>query len=117
MPATIINGKAIAETIRAEIRADAAAVRAQLGVPPRLAFVLVGDDPAARAYVTSKGKAAVLLGIEAEDHPLPGDIPEAKLLGLIDELNCRPEVHGILVQMPVPRHMNPDRVVAAVDPR
>jgi methylenetetrahydrofolate dehydrogenase (NADP+)/methenyltetrahydrofolate cyclohydrolase len=117
MPALIINGKAIAETIRAEICADAAAVRAQLGVSPRLAFVLVGDDPAARAYVTSKGKAAVALGIETEDHPLPGEVSEAALLGLIDELNRRPEVHGILVQMPLPRHLNAERVVTAVDPR
>src|SRR3954454_12576007 len=117
MPATIIDGKAIAETIRAEVLAEAAAVRAEIGVPPRLAFVLVGDDPAARAYVTSKGKAAVPLGIETEDHPLPGDVAEAELLGLIDSLNRRPEVHGILVQMPLPRHLNADRVVAAVDPR
>src|SRR2546423_14126556 len=115
MPATIIDGKAIAETIRAEIRAEAAAVRARIGVPPRLAFVLVGDDPAARAYVTSKGKAAVALGIEAEDHPLPGDVSEAALLGLIDTLNHRAEVHGILVQMPLPLHLNAERVVAAVD--
>jgi methylenetetrahydrofolate dehydrogenase (NADP+)/methenyltetrahydrofolate cyclohydrolase len=117
MPATIIDGRAIAETIRAEVRAEAAAVRARIGLPPRLAFVLVGNDPAARAYVTSKGKAAVPLGIETEDHPLPGDISEPELLALIDTLNRRPEVHGILVQMPLPGHLSAERVVMAVDPR
>jgi methylenetetrahydrofolate dehydrogenase (NADP+)/methenyltetrahydrofolate cyclohydrolase len=117
LAATIIDGRAIAEEIRAEIRAEAAAVRAQIGVSPRLAFVLVGDDPGSRAYVTSKGKAAVKLGIEAEDHSLPGDVSQAELLGLIDTLNRRREVHGILVQMPLPGHLDAHQVLAAVEPR
>jgi methylenetetrahydrofolate dehydrogenase (NADP+)/methenyltetrahydrofolate cyclohydrolase len=116
LAATIIDGRAIAEEIREEIRAEAAAVRAQIGVSPRLAFVLVGDDPGSRAYVTSKGKAAVKLGIEAEDHSLPEDVSQAELLGLIDTLNRRREVHGILVQMPLPRHLDAYQVLAAVDP-
>src|SRR5262245_56616128 len=102
--------------MRAAIKADAGAVRTQIGVSPRLAFVLVGDDPAARAYVTSKGKVAVTLGIEAEDHPLPGDVSEAELLGLIDTLNRHPEVHGILVQIPLPAHLVKQKMLAAVDP-
>jgi len=116
MAATIIDGRAIAQEMREAIRAEAAAVRAQRGVSPRLAFVLIGDDPASRAYVTSKSKAAAMLGIETEDHPLPADVPEAALLRLIEQLNRRSQVHGILVQMPLPRHIDALRVLAAVDP-
>ena len=116
MAATIIDGRAIAQEMREAIRAEAAAVRAQRGVSPRLAFVLIGDDPASRAYVTSKSKAAAMLGIETEDHPLAADVPEAALLRLIEQLNRRSEVHGILVQMPLPRHIDALRVLAAVDP-
>lgn len=117
MPAAIIDGRAIAEAMRAEIRAEAEAVRALIGVSPRLAFVLVGDDPAARAYVTSKGKVAARLAIETEDHSLPGDVTQAELLGRIEALNRRPEVHGILVQVPLPGHLDKQEVLAAVDPR
>jgi methylenetetrahydrofolate dehydrogenase (NADP+)/methenyltetrahydrofolate cyclohydrolase len=117
MAATIIDGRAIAQEMREQIRAEAAAVRTQLGVSPRLAFVLIGDDPASRAYVTSKSKVAALLGIETEDHPLAADVQEAELLRLIEQLNQRSEVHGILVQMPLPAPIDPHRVLAAVDPR
>jgi methylenetetrahydrofolate dehydrogenase (NADP+) / methenyltetrahydrofolate cyclohydrolase len=116
MAATIIDGRAIAQEMREQIRAEAAAVRAQLGVSPRLAFVLIGDDPAARAYVASKSRAGALLGIETEDHPLPPDIQEPELLRLIGQLNGRREVHGILVQMPLPGHIDAHRVLATVDP-
>ncbi len=116
MAATIIDGRAIAQEMREAIRAEAAAVRAQRGVSPRLAFVLIGDDPASRAYVTSKSKAAAMLGIETEDHPLAADVQETALLRLIEQLNRRSEVHGILVQMPLPRHIDALRVLAAVDP-
>jgi methylenetetrahydrofolate dehydrogenase (NADP+) / methenyltetrahydrofolate cyclohydrolase len=117
MAARIIDGRAIAQEIREEIRIEAVAVRAQIGVSPRLAFVLIGDDPASRAYVSSKSKAAALLGIETEDHPLAGDVQEPDLLRLIEQLNHRSEVHGILVQMPLPVHIDSYRVLAAVDPR
>jgi methylenetetrahydrofolate dehydrogenase (NADP+)/methenyltetrahydrofolate cyclohydrolase len=117
MPATIIDGRAISEAIRAEIQADAAALKAERGVTPRIAFVLVGDDPASRSYVTSKGKVAAALGMESEDHHLTADVPEQVLLSLIDDLNQRPEVHGILVQMPVPPQISKERVQEAVDPR
>jgi methylenetetrahydrofolate dehydrogenase (NADP+) / methenyltetrahydrofolate cyclohydrolase len=117
MAAAIIDGRAIAQEMREEIRAEAAAVRARLGVSPRLAFVLIGDDPAARAYVSSKSKAAAALGIDTEDHPLPADVSEAELLRRVQQLNGRPEVHGILVQMPLPGHIDAHRVQTAVDPR
>ena len=76
----------MAEEIRADIRAEAAALGAERGVVPRIAFVLVGEDPASRYYVNSKGKTAVALGMESEDHPLPADVTESELLGLIDSL-------------------------------
>jgi methylenetetrahydrofolate dehydrogenase (NADP+)/methenyltetrahydrofolate cyclohydrolase len=117
MAAKIIDGRAMAEEIRAEIRADVEALRAERGITPRIAFVLIGDDPGSRYYVTSKGKAAAALGMESEDHHLPADVPEAELLTLIDTLNGRSEVHGILVQMPIPAHMVKQRVLMAVDPR
>src|SRR4051812_44438245 len=117
MAAKIIDGRAMAEEMRAEIGADVAALRAERGITPRIAFVLVGDDPGSRYYVASKGKAAAALGMESEDHHLSADVPEAELLTLIATLNGRPEVHGILVQMPVPPHMDKQRVLMAVDPR
>src|SRR5436305_7207741 len=82
MAATIIDGRGIAEKLRVEIRAEAEAVRAQLGINPRLAFVLIGDDPAARSYVTSKSKAAAKLGIDTEDYPLPAAVQQPDLLRL-----------------------------------
>jgi methylenetetrahydrofolate dehydrogenase (NADP+) / methenyltetrahydrofolate cyclohydrolase len=117
MPAKIIDGRAMAEEIRAEIRADVEALRAERGITPRIAFVLVGDDPGSRYYVTSKGKTAAALGIESEDHHFSADVSEEELLTLIDTLNGRPEVHGILVQMPIPAHMDKQRMLMAVDPR
>jgi methylenetetrahydrofolate dehydrogenase (NADP+)/methenyltetrahydrofolate cyclohydrolase len=117
MPATIIDGTALSDAIRAEIRADVEALRARSGVTPRVAFVLVGEDPASQTYVRSKGKAAAALGIAAEDYSLPIDISQAGLLQLIDTLNRRPEVHGILVQTPLPPHIDRSQVQAAVEPR
>jgi methylenetetrahydrofolate dehydrogenase (NADP+)/methenyltetrahydrofolate cyclohydrolase len=117
MPATIIDGRAISEAMRGEIRAEAEALRAQHGAAPRLAFILVGEDPASQSYIRSKGKTAVALGIEAEDHLLPESTSEAELLALIDTLNSRPELHGILVQVPLPPHIDKQRVQLAVDPR
>ncbi len=114
MPAMIIDGKAISESLRAEIRADAAVLKARAGVTPGLAFVLVGDDPASRSYVSSKSRVAAALGIAAEDYALPADVSEEELLALVESLNQRPEVHGILVQMPVPPHLDRHRIQASV---
>jgi methylenetetrahydrofolate dehydrogenase (NADP+) / methenyltetrahydrofolate cyclohydrolase len=117
MPATIIDGRAISDAMRAEVRGEAEALRSEHGVAPRLAFVLVGEDPASQYYIRSKGKAAAALGIEAEDHLLPEATSQAELLALIDTLNRRPELHGILVQVPLPPHIDKQRVQLAVDPR
>ena len=114
-PAKLISGPAVAESIRAELRAEIAALAAQ-GVKPGLAVVLVGADPASEVYVRSKRKTCEELGIASFSHDLPADCTERKLLGLIAKLNADARVHGILVQMPLPKHISEQRVLNAIDP-
>jgi methylenetetrahydrofolate dehydrogenase (NADP+)/methenyltetrahydrofolate cyclohydrolase len=113
--ATIIDGKAIAARVRAEVAARAAGLRAR-GVAPGLAVVLVGDDPASAVYVRSKSKAAREAGVEVFDHKLPATTSQRELLDLVQRLNEDVAVDGILVQMPLPRHLDADAVVAAIRP-
>ncbi|MBK9160628.1 MAG: bifunctional methylenetetrahydrofolate dehydrogenase/methenyltetrahydrofolate cyclohydrolase FolD [Nitrosomonadales bacterium] len=115
MTARIIDGKAIAQEVRAEwkIRADALKAR---GVTPGLAVILVGEDPASRVYVANKVKACAELGLHSEHIAMPADIPEATLLDKIAELNTDPKIHGILVQLPVPKHIDSDKVLNAINP-
>jgi methylenetetrahydrofolate dehydrogenase (NADP+)/methenyltetrahydrofolate cyclohydrolase len=115
MPAQIIDGKAIAADIRREIAGGAARL-ADAGGSPGLATVLVGEDPASKVYVAAKRKACAEVGIKAWDHDLPASVPEAELLALLDELNNDPAVHGILVQLPLPEHLDEQMVLDAVDP-
>jgi methylenetetrahydrofolate dehydrogenase (NADP+)/methenyltetrahydrofolate cyclohydrolase len=105
--ALIIDGKAIAAKVRAEVAADAAALKAR-GVEPALALVLVGDDPASDVYVRAKAKAAQEVGITVFDHKLPAATSEAELAALVAELNHDPRVDGILLQLPLPAHL-PER--------
>jgi len=114
--ATIIDGKAIAEALRREVAAGVAALIRERGVTPGLAVVLVGEDPASQVYVRTKGKAGEQAGMLSVEHKLPADTPEAALLALIGELNGRPDVHGILVQLPLPGHIDVRKVVEAIDP-
>ena len=114
---TIIDGKTVAAAIEASIKADAELLAAQRGIIPGLAVVLVGNDPASATYVRSKGKACARLGFYSATHMLPEETTEAELLALITELNADERVHGILVQSPMPKHINPDHVVLAIDPR
>jgi methylenetetrahydrofolate dehydrogenase (NADP+)/methenyltetrahydrofolate cyclohydrolase len=116
MTARIIDGKAIAETVRAEAAQRAAALIAETGVIPGLAVVLVGDDPASEVYVRNKGRQTLAAGMASFEHKLAKDTPEAELLALIDRLNNDSSVHGILVQMPLPAHLDSDRIVMAIDP-
>jgi methylenetetrahydrofolate dehydrogenase (NADP+)/methenyltetrahydrofolate cyclohydrolase len=102
--ATIIDGKAIAEALRREVAAGVAALKRERGVTPGLAVVLVGEDPASQVYVRTKGKAGEQTGMLSVEHKLPADTPGAALLALIGELNGRADVHGILVQLPLPAH-------------
>lgn len=115
MSAEIIDGKAIAKLVREEVAEEAAALSAN-GVTPGLATVLVGDDPASHVYVRSKRKACAEVGIKAWDHDLPASTPEQDLLDLLDKLNADPQVHGILVQLPLPEHVDEQLVLDRVDP-
>ena len=112
--AKIISGLELSETMRAEIAARAGAFTQQAGIQPGLAVVLVGDDPASEVYVRMKGKAADKAGFYSRQITLPGNTPEDHLLGVIDGLNADPRIHGILVQLPLPRHINKDRVLRAI---
>ena len=115
MAARIIDGKEIGKKIREEAKQRAAAAR-EKGIVPCLAVVLAGDDPASVSYVTGKEKALAEAGMESRDIRLPADVTEAELLSLIAKLNGDAKVHGILVQLPLPRHLNEDRVITAIDP-
>ena len=115
MAATIIDGKARGAALRHEVAGEVARLKA-LGVTPGLAVVLVGDDPASGVYVRSKGKACREAGMESFEHRLSADTESNELLGLIDRLNADPAVNGILVQLPLPGHLDSDLVTAAVDP-
>lgn len=113
--AQIIDGKAIARAIREEIKAEVDALRKR-GAVPGLAVILVGEDPASQVYVRQKGKACEQAGIYSITENLPADIAEAELLEKIAEFNANPRYHGILVQLPLPAHINAQKVIEAVDP-
>ena len=115
MSAAIIDGKAFAAGVRGRVGAHVAALKAQ-GVVPGLAVVLVGEDPASAVYVKNKGIQTREAGMASFEHKLPAETPEADLLALIGRLNADPAVHGILVQLPLPRHMNADLVINAIAP-
>src|SRR5687768_9938165 len=116
MSATIIDGRAISETMRAEVRDDASAFSAETGVRPGLAVVLVGQDPASEVYVRMKGKAADAAGFYSRQITLPADTPHDELIGVIDGLNADSDVHGILVQLPLPKQIDSDEVIRRIDP-
>jgi methylenetetrahydrofolate dehydrogenase (NADP+)/methenyltetrahydrofolate cyclohydrolase len=115
MTAKIIDGKAIAQEVRAEWKQRAAALRAR-GVTPGLAVIIVGEDPASKVYVANKVKACAELGLHSEHIALSADTSEATLLAQIASLNADPTIHGILVQLPVPKHINGSRVLEAISP-
>ncbi len=116
MSATIIDGKAFAAGLRARIADGVTAFRAQAGRAPGLAVVLVGEDPASNVYVRSKGKATREAGMESIEHRLPADVPAEDLLALVATLNADPTIDGILVQLPLPKHIDEQGVIAAIDP-
>ena len=114
--AQIIDGKAAARAVRDGIAGDVETFRREHGFVPGLATVLVGDDAASSAYVRSKHKACAEVGIESVGHVLPGQTTQADLLNLVAELNARPSVHGILVQLPLPKHIDEQAIIEALDP-
>jgi methylenetetrahydrofolate dehydrogenase (NADP+) / methenyltetrahydrofolate cyclohydrolase len=114
--AKIISGQELSEVMRAEIAGEAAAFTGETGITPCLAVVLVGDDPASEVYVRMKGKAADRAGFASRQMTMPDSTPEDELLGVIDGLNADPDVHGILVQLPLPKHIDASKVLMAIDP-
>jgi len=115
MAAKIIDGKQVAAEMRAELRQRVEQLKAK-GVTPGLAVILVGHDPASKSYVTAKEKACEEIGVHSEDNRLPAETTQAELLAKIAACNANPKIHGILVQLPLPKHINEDEVLLAVDP-
>ena len=116
MTAQIIDGKAFALALRERIAGEVGRFRTAARRKPGLAVVLVGEDPASSVYVRSKGKATVAAGMESFEHRLPADTGEAALLALVDTLNADPAVDGILVQLPLPPHIDERKVITRIDP-
>ena len=114
--ATRIDGKAFAQGLRARVAAKVAKIKASNGVTPGLAVVLVGEDPASEVYVRNKGKQTAECGMNSFEFKMPESATEDELLAKVDELNADPAVHGILVQLPLPPHINEDRVINAINP-
>ena len=117
MPAHIISGTEIAKQIREELRQEIAELKEKHNLIPGLATVLVGEDPASQVYVGQKEKTSLALGIYSERHDLAADTSEEKLLSLVDKLNKDPKIHGILVQLPLPKHISETRVLYAINPK
>ncbi len=116
MTAKIIDGKEFAARVRAQVATHVTRLKDENGITPGLAVVLVGEDPASQVYVRSKGKMTLEVGMKSVEHKLDVETPEADLLALIDQLNNDPEIHGILVQLPLPKHLDEDLVINSIDP-
>jgi methylenetetrahydrofolate dehydrogenase (NADP+)/methenyltetrahydrofolate cyclohydrolase len=115
MSAQLIDGKAVAKKVRAEAQARAAAFERRHGRKPGLEVVLVGDDPASHVYVRNKERASIEVGMRGVVHRVPADVSEAKVIELVHGLNADANVDGILVQLPLPKHIAPDAVIAQID--
>ena len=116
MTAQIIDGKAFSAKVREKVAAHVAKLKDEHGITPGLAVVLVGEDPASQVYVRSKGEKTVEAGMNSYEHKLEADTSEKDLLALIDQLNNDPDVHGILVQLPLPKHLDEDLVINSISP-
>jgi len=114
--AKIIDGKAVSARVRTRLKDEAAALR-EKGVTPGLAVVLVGEDPASKVYVGNKARACDELGIYSEQHTLPAKTTQQELLALVERLGADPKIHGILVQLPLPDHLDEEAVIAAINPQ
>jgi methylenetetrahydrofolate dehydrogenase (NADP+)/methenyltetrahydrofolate cyclohydrolase len=112
----LIDGRAFAAKILAEVTSEAAALKAASGLVPGLAVVLVGEDPASQVYVRNKARTTLEVGLHSVEHRLPAETAEADLLALVASLNADPAIHGILVQLPLPKHIDSTRVLDAIDP-
>ncbi|MCK5196804.1 MAG: bifunctional 5,10-methylene-tetrahydrofolate dehydrogenase/5,10-methylene-tetrahydrofolate cyclohydrolase, partial [Spirochaetales bacterium] len=115
MAAEIINGKLIANEIREELKKEVQELKAS-GITPGLGVILVGDDPASRSYVTAKERACDNLGLYSDNVKLPIETTEKDLLALVDKMNKDPKIDGILVQLPLPKHIDTDKVIMSISP-
>ena len=116
MTAQIIDGKAYAASLRDRIAGHVARLKADHGITPGLAVVIVGHDPGSQIYVTNKARQTLEVGMHSEKYELAEDTPEADVLALVERLNADPKIHGILVQLPVPRHIDPNKIIATISP-
>ncbi|MCL7488803.1 MAG: bifunctional methylenetetrahydrofolate dehydrogenase/methenyltetrahydrofolate cyclohydrolase FolD [Desulfobulbaceae bacterium] len=116
MTAKIISGTETAKAIREELKAEVEELKAKHNVVPGLVTILVGEDPASQSYVAAKNKTAHALGIHSEQITLPADTGEKELLDLVEKYNSDPKIHGILVQLPLPKHIDEGKVLFAIDP-
>ncbi|WP_374576638.1 bifunctional methylenetetrahydrofolate dehydrogenase/methenyltetrahydrofolate cyclohydrolase FolD [Phenylobacterium sp.] len=114
--AQIIDGKVTAERLRAEVAAEVAELKARHGLQPGLAVVLVGEDPASQVYVRSKGEHSLAAGMHSATHRLPAETRQEELLALVRQLNADPKIHGILVQLPLPKGLDEKAVIETIDP-
>lgn len=112
----IIDGRAIAKKVEAEVKTDVEKLISEKGITPGLSAILVGEDPASKMYVRLKHKACERVGIFAEDQHLPEDVTQEELLDVISSLNARKDIHGILLQLPLPKHLNEQEAMNAIDP-
>ncbi|MDD5065163.1 MAG: bifunctional methylenetetrahydrofolate dehydrogenase/methenyltetrahydrofolate cyclohydrolase FolD [Phycisphaerae bacterium] len=115
MAAKIIDGKQVAAEMQAELKKEAASLK-QENIVPGLGVILVGEDPASQSYVTAKERACAELGIYSDDNRLPADITQKDLIALINKMNADPKINGILVQLPLPKHLNEGEVLLAISP-
>lgn len=116
MCAAIIDGKVVSKKLREEIAAGVEKIKAEKGITPGLAVVLVGEDPASQTYVRNKEKSCVKLGMYSEVHRLPAETSEVDLLALVNKLNNDEKIHGILVQLPLPKHIDETKIIEAISP-
>jgi len=116
MAAKIIDGKAIAQEMRGEIRAEVERLKSEHGVTPGLAVVLVGENPASKVYVRSKGKACVDVGVLSVERKMPAETTQDELMAVVNELNNDDTIHGILVQLPLPKHLDESEVLNNISP-
>ena len=116
MTAQLIDGKAFAARVRGQVAEHVARLKQEHGIVPGLAVVLVGEAPASQVYVRSKGKQTVEVGMTSFEHKLDASVSEEELIAVIDQLNADPAVHGVLVQLPLPKHLNEDLVIGRIDP-
>jgi len=117
MAATIIDGKEVSATMRTELAAKTAELKSKHGLIPGIGVILVGEDPASKSYVKSKEKTADQLGFYSKTLRVPVETTEAEVLRMVDDLNRDPKIHGILVQLPLPSHINENAVIYAIDPK